>query len=41
MLAGIQVPLDDQEEFDRFLRTLGYPYVEETLNEMYKKYLRG
>lgn len=41
VLAGIQVPPNDGEEFDRFLRNLGYPYVEETLNEVYKQYLRG
>ena len=41
VLAGIQVPPDDGDEFDMFLRNLGYPYVEETDNEVYKKYLRG
>ena len=41
VLAGIQVPPNEAGEFDEFLRNLGYPYVEETDNEMYKKYLRG
>ena len=41
VLAGIQVPPNEAGEFDEFLRALGYTYVEETDNEMYKKYLRG
>ncbi|KAJ3480035.1 hypothetical protein NLI96_g8635 [Meripilus lineatus] len=41
VLAGIQVPPNEAGEFDAFLRALGYPYVEETDNEMYKRYLRG
>lgn len=41
VLAGIQVPPNDTEEFEKFLQNLGYPYVEETENEVYKKYLRG
>lgn len=41
VLAGIQVPPNDTEEFEKFLENLGYPYVEETENEVYKKYLRG
>ncbi|THH28378.1 hypothetical protein EUX98_g5797 [Antrodiella citrinella] len=41
VLAGIQVPPSDGEKFDDFLRTLGYPYVEETENEVYKRYLRA
>lgn len=41
VLAGIQVPPNEAAEFDGFLNTLGYPYVEETENEVYKRYLRG
>lgn len=41
VLAGIQVPPTESAEFDGFLKTLGYPYVEETENEVYKRYLKG
>jgi threonine dehydratase len=40
VLAGIQAPKEDSAQFDEFLRELGYPYVEETDNEVYKRYLR-
>lgn len=41
VLAGIEVPPNDTEEFEKFLQNLGYPYVEETENPVYKRYLRG
>ncbi|KAI0084883.1 tryptophan synthase beta subunit-like PLP-dependent enzyme [Irpex rosettiformis] len=41
VLAGIQVPPGDNEDFEKFLQNLGYPYVEETDNQVYKMYLRG
>ncbi|KAF8806384.1 threonine dehydratase I [Phlegmacium glaucopus] len=41
VLAGIQVPKDDQAAFDQFLKTLDYPYVEETENPIYSRFLRG
>ena len=41
VLAGIQVPPADVSAFDDFLSSLGYPYVEETGNEVYKRYLRA
>lgn len=41
ILAGIQVPPEDTEQFSEYLQKLGYPYVEETENEVYKRYLRG
>lgn len=41
VLAGIQVPPDESEQFDLFLSNLGYHYVEETQNEVYKRYLKG
>ncbi|EJD02924.1 threonine ammonia-lyase [Fomitiporia mediterranea MF3/22] len=41
ILAGIQVPPDENKEFDEFLEQLGYTYVEETENDTYKRYLRG
>jgi len=41
VLAGIQVPPSESVAFDEFLEKLGYPYVEETDNEVYKRYLRA
>lgn len=41
VLAGIQVPNNDQAAFDQFLKKLDYPYVEETENSIYKRFLRG
>jgi hypothetical protein len=40
VLAGIQAPEEDSAQFSVFLSELGYPYVEETHNEVYKRYLR-
>ncbi|KAF8494639.1 tryptophan synthase beta subunit-like PLP-dependent enzyme [Russula emetica] len=40
VLAGIQAPEEDSTRFSEFLRDLGYPYVEETQNVIYKRYLR-
>ncbi|KAI0029980.1 tryptophan synthase beta subunit-like PLP-dependent enzyme [Vararia minispora EC-137] len=40
ILAGIQAPPEESEQFTVFLKELGYPYVEETENEVYKRYLR-
>lgn len=39
VLAGIQVPPDDYDAFDEFLKKLNYAYVEETDNPVYKRYL--
>ncbi|KIM40097.1 hypothetical protein M413DRAFT_19326 [Hebeloma cylindrosporum] len=41
VLAGIQVPQQDFHQFDQFLQTLDYPYVEETNNSLYKRFLQG
>ena len=41
VLAGIQVPPNESGEFENFLQTLGYPYVEETENEVYRRYFRA
>ncbi|RPD57486.1 threonine ammonia-lyase [Lentinus tigrinus ALCF2SS1-7] len=41
VLAGIQVPPKDTVEFEQYLKNLGYPYVEETESEVYKRFLRG
>ena len=39
VLAGIQVPPPEMEDFERFLKKLGYPWVEETGNPVYKLFL--
>lgn len=39
ILVGLQVPPADNEAFDEFLRTLGYPFVEETANPVYRLFL--
>jgi threonine dehydratase len=41
VLAGIQVPPNEYDEFDAFLTKLNYIFVEETNNAVYKRYLRG
>ena len=41
ILVGMQVPPEDTATFDAFLATLGYPYVEETLNPAYRLFLRS
>ena len=40
ILVGLQVPEKDDKAFDKFLSTLGYPYVEETLNPVYRMFLQ-
>lgn len=39
ILAGIQVPREDYAAFDDFLSQLGYTYVEETDNVVYRSFL--
>ena len=41
VLAGVQVPPNENEQFQQFLEQLGFDYVEETDNEVYKRYIRG
>jgi threonine dehydratase len=41
ILVGIQVPPKDDKAFQRFLSTLGYPYVEETHNPAYALFLKN
>ena len=41
ILVGLQVPPADHKAFDAFLKTLGYPYVEETSNPVYKLFLQS
>lgn len=40
ILAGIQVPPDQEEGLQKFLKDIGYGYKEETNNETYKMFLR-
>jgi threonine dehydratase len=40
-LVGLQVPLADNAAFDKFLATLGYPFVEETSNPVYRMFLQA
>jgi len=41
ILVGLQVNTKDNKAFDTFLKTLGYPYVEETNNPVYRMFLRS
>ena len=40
ILVGLQVPHSDDQAFATFLQTLGYPYVEETANPVYRMFLQ-
>ncbi|MSQ56658.1 MAG: threonine ammonia-lyase, biosynthetic [Limnohabitans sp.] len=40
ILVGLQVPATDDKAFAGFLRNLGYPYVDETLNPAYRLFLQ-
>ncbi|MFT3719453.1 threonine ammonia-lyase, biosynthetic [Pseudorhodoferax sp.] len=40
ILVGMQVPAADDKAFRKFLGTLGYPWVEETDNPVYRLFLR-
>jgi len=40
ILVGLQVPKADNKAFATFLKTLGYPYVEETDNPVYQMFLQ-
>jgi threonine dehydratase len=41
ILVGLQVNTLDHKAFDAFLKTLGYPYVEETNNPVYQMFLKS
>ena len=41
ILVGMQVPPADHKAFRNFLDTLGYPYVDETENPVYRLFLRS
>lgn len=38
VLAGLQVPAEDNEEFANYLARLNYQWVEETDNPLYKQF---
>ncbi len=40
ILVGLQVPQSDDKAFVQFLETLGYPFVEETANPVYRMFLQ-
>ena len=40
ILVGLQVPDQDDKAFDKFLKTLGYPHIEETHNPVYRMFLQ-
>jgi len=39
ILVGLQVPSDERRGFAKFLKTLGYEYVDETKNPAYQLFL--
>jgi threonine dehydratase len=41
ILVGLQVPPNEAADFDAFLTTLGYPYVEETDNPVFQMFLQS
>ena len=41
ILVGLQVPPKDDKAFVKFLDTLGYPFVEETHNPVYRLFLKS
>jgi threonine dehydratase len=41
ILMGLQVPKSDDKAFAKFLKDLGYPFVEETHNPAYRLFLRS
>jgi threonine dehydratase len=41
ILVGLQVPRSDDKAFQAFLDGLGYPYVDETANPVYRLFLRS
>ncbi len=41
ILVGLQVPAVEDAVFAEFLSTLGYPYVEETANPVYRMFLQS
>ena len=40
ILVGLQVPKNERGRFDKFLKTLGYAYADETNNPAYRLFLK-
>ncbi len=40
VLAGVEVPVQERSEFEAYLEALGYPYVNESDNPAYLKFLK-
>ncbi len=40
ILIGVQIPRDETSSFQEFIARLGYPYVDETENAVYRLFLR-
>ena len=40
VLCGMQVPTDEEADFQQFLAELGYPWIDETDNPAYALFLR-
>jgi threonine dehydratase len=41
VLVGLQVPASDDQLFDEFLASLGFPFVDESANPAYGLFLRA
>lgn len=39
VFLGVQVPPEDTVQFNSYLEKLGYQYIEETENDVYKSFL--
>jgi threonine dehydratase len=39
VLIGMQVPIEERADFEGFLASVGYPWVEETNNAVYRSFL--
>lgn len=41
VVVGLQIEPESSKDFDDFLKTLAYPYVEESGNYVFQAFLRG
>jgi threonine dehydratase len=39
ILVGLQVPKSEYQKFKKFTKDIGYPYVDETQNPAYRKFM--
>jgi len=39
VLVGLQLPDDSEDDFEQFVADLGYAYVEETHNSVYRNFM--